>query len=85
MMKRVGVIGIIIKKDRSVVKDVQAILTEYGDLILGRMGIPDRANDIYAITLVVEGENEALSALTGKLGRIDNIAVKSAVTSVTIE
>ncbi len=84
-MKRVGVIGIIIKKDRSVVKDVQAILTEYGDLILGRMGIPDRANDIYAITLVVEGENEALSALTGKLGRIDNIAVKSAVTSVTIE
>ena len=84
-MKRVGVIGIIIKKDRSVVKDVQAILTEYGDLILGRMGIPDRANDIYAITLVVEGENEALSALTGKLGRIDNIAVKSAVMSVTIE
>lgn len=84
-MKRVGVIGIIIKKDRSVVKDVQAILTEYGDLILGRMGIPDRANDIYAITLVVEGENEALSALTGKLGRIDNIAVKSAVTSVTLE
>ena len=53
-MDKIGVIGIIIT-DKKVVPNVQALLSEYGDIILGRMGIPDREHGIQAISIVVEG------------------------------
>ena len=84
-MKKVGVIGIVLKAGRDRVEKVQSLLSDYGDIIVGRMGVPDKANGINAIALIVEGENEQLSALTGKLGRLDSVSVKSAVTSVEIK
>ena len=83
-MDKIGVIGIIIT-DRKVVQNVQALLSEYSDIILGRMGIPDREHGIQAISLVVEGANEKISALSGKLGRLQNVVVKSAVTNIEIK
>lgn len=82
--KRIGVIGIVIKGDRSVSKDIQELLHEFRDNILGRMGLPNRCNNISVISLVVEGTNEEISALTGKLGRLNNVNVKSAVTTVEV-
>ena len=83
-MKKIAIVGVIIT-DRGVVQDVQKVLSDYGDIIIGRMGVPDKSNGINAIALIVEGENEQLSALTGKLGRLDSVSVKSAVTSVEIK
>ncbi len=83
-MDKIGVVGIIIT-DKIVVPEVQTLLSEYGDIILGRMGIPDRAHGIHAISIVVEGANEKISALTGKLGRLNNVVVKSAVTNIEIK
>lgn len=83
-MAKVGVVGIVVKGDRSAAANIQSILSDFGDIIIGRMGVPDRINNIYAISLIVEGENERLGALTGKLGRINNVAVKSAITTVEI-
>ena len=83
-MDKIGVIGIIII-DKKVVPNVQALLSEYGDIILGRMGIPDREHGIQAISIVVEGANEKISALSGKLGRLENVVVKSAVTNIEIK
>lgn len=83
-MKRVGVIGIIAKNDADAGVQIQKLLSEYQDIIIGRMGVPDRINGINAISIIVEGENERLSALSGKLGRLDNVSVKSAITSVEI-
>ncbi|MBR2480676.1 MAG: CopG family transcriptional regulator [Clostridia bacterium] len=83
-MDKIGVIGIIIT-DKKVVPNVQALLSEYGDIILGRMGIPDREHGIQAISIVVEGANEKISALSGKLGRLENVVVKSAVTNIEIK
>ena len=77
---KLGVIGIIIEKDRQVVGRVQTLLSEYSSLILGRMGVPDHERGINVISLIVRGTNEQLSALTGKLGRLENVKVKSAVT-----
>ncbi len=84
-MKRIGVVGIVIEGNRDVAMEVQKILSENGDIILGRMGIPDREDDISAISLIVKGESERISALTGKLGRLERVNVKSALTSVEIE
>lgn len=83
-MKKLAIVGVIIT-DRAIVPEVQSVLSDFGDIIIGRMGVPDRANGINAIALIVEGDNEQLSALTGKLGRIDSVSVKSAVTAVEIK
>ena len=83
-MKKLAIVGVIIT-NRTIVPEVQSVLSDFGDIIIGRMGVPDKANGINAIALIVEGENEQLSALTGKLGRIDSVSVKSAVTAVEIK
>lgn len=83
-MKKLAIVGVIIT-NRTIVPEVQSVLSDFGDIIIGRMGVPDRANGINAIALIVEGNNEQLSALTGKLGRLDSVAVKSAVTAVEIK
>ncbi|MDY6078601.1 MAG: TM1266 family iron-only hydrogenase system putative regulator [Eubacteriales bacterium] len=83
-MKRIGVIGIVVE-DRSVVSDVQNLLSEFSEIILGRMGIPDRESGISAISLIIKGSVEEISALTGKLGKIRNISVKSALTGVDLK
>ena len=84
-MKRIGVVGIVIEGHRDVAMEVQKILSENGDIILGRMGIPDREDNISAISLIVKGESERISALTGRLGRLERVNVKSALTSVEVE
>lgn len=83
-MKKVGIIAIIVK-DKAIVLEVQKLLSEYSNIILGRMGVPDREHGIQAISIFVEGENEKISALSGKLGRLQNVTVKSAVTNIEIE
>lgn len=75
-----AVIGIIISGDRSISQAVNALLSTYGDFIVGRMGVPDRANNIYIISVIIHAELEIISALTGKLGRLDGVKVKSAIT-----
>ena len=49
------------------------------------MGIPHKEANISTISLIVEGENERISALTGKIGRLPNVNVKSALSNVEIK
>lgn len=85
-MKRIGVIGIVVQSRTSnIAVEVQKLLSEYADIIIGRMGVPVPENGINAISVIVRGENERISALNGKLGRLENINVKSALSSVEIE
>lgn len=77
---KIGVIGIVIEKDKEVVSKVQELLSSYSHLILGRMGVPNHETRVNVISLIVKGSNEDISALTGKLGRLNNVKVKSAVT-----
>ena len=84
-MKRIGVIGIVVSGDRSVTTQLQSILYDYGDIIVGRMGVPMPDKNISAISVIVSGCNERITALTGKLGRLNNINIKSALTSIELE
>ena len=83
-MKRIGVVGIVVS-DRNAVQSMQAILSDYSDIIVGRMGIPLPENQLNVISLIVKGSTERVSALTGKIGRIDNVNVKSVLNAVDIE
>lgn len=81
MEKRLGVIAVVVENHRENALEVQKILSDYSSVIVGRMGIPDKENDISVISIIVKGENEVISALTGKLGRLSKVSVKSALTS----
>ena len=83
MDKRIGIIGIVIE-DISCADKVNSILHEYSTLIIGRMGIPYRERNVSVIALIVDGSNDEISALTGKLGRISGASVKSMITK-TVE
>ena len=74
---RVAVIGIIVEKPESAEK-VDAVLHEYADRIIGRMGIPYREKGISIISVAADAPQEEISALSGKLGRIDGVSVKAA-------
>lgn len=81
---RMGVMGIIIEKDRTMADKVQQILSANADVIMARTGLPDKENNVYVISLIVKGTNEKISALAGKLGKLGNVKVKSAVADVEV-
>ncbi|MBQ1545781.1 MAG: iron-only hydrogenase system regulator [Clostridia bacterium] len=73
---RLGYIGIMIE-DMDSVEQVNAILHEQNDIVVARMGIPYRDRGVAIISLVVDGTNDAISAMTGALGRVPGVSVKS--------
>lgn len=76
MEKRIGTISIVIY-DKAVANTVNKILSEYADCILVRQGLPLRDKGLHIITLVIESSSDIINALTGKLGRLDDVEVKS--------
>lgn len=77
MEKRIGVVSIIVEQFDHVSK-VNAIIHDYMHIVVGRMGIPYREREISAvISIVVDGTSDEISALTGKLGKLEGIHVKS--------
>jgi len=79
MQNRLGVVGIVVE-DGSAAEEINAILHEYAGIIVGRMGIPYRERGVSIISIILDGTNDEISALTGRLGRIHGISVKSALT-----
>ena len=77
--KRIGVIGIVVE-NREVIARVNQILSEHAAMIVGRMGLPYREKEIAVISLIVDGSTDELGALTGKLGNLPQVTVKSALT-----
>jgi putative iron-only hydrogenase system regulator len=79
MEKRLGFIGIIIENRKKGAPEVNAILTEYGDLVVARTGVPYPRRKCCVITLIVDATTDDLGAMTGKLGKVDGVTVKSAL------
>ncbi|MEI8217269.1 MAG: TM1266 family iron-only hydrogenase system putative regulator [Eubacteriales bacterium] len=75
---RIGVVGIIIE-DTEKTEEVNRILHLHAGLIVGRIGIPYLQRKVCVISLVVDGTSDDISALTGKLGKVPGIQVKSAL------
>ena len=81
METRVAVIGIIVEEMESV-GELNNILSEYGDYIIGRMGIPYAKNGINCITVVVDAESDRINTLCGKIGKLDGVSTKAAFSNV---
>lgn len=81
MQTRVAVMGIIVENTDSV-EQLNHLLHEYGHYIIGRMGIPYRARSINIVSIAIDTPQDVISALSGKIGSLDGISVKTAYSNV---
>ena len=81
METRIALIGIIVENPDSV-EQLNHLLHEYGSYIIGRMGIPYRARSINIVSIAIDAPQDVISALSGKIGSLDGISVKTAYSNV---
>ena len=81
METRIAVIGIVVEKPESIGL-LNEILHEYRDFIIGRMGIPYKQKNVNIISLAVDAPQDVISALTGKIGKLEGVSSKTAYSSV---
>jgi len=77
METRVAVIGIIVQNKNSV-KILNQTLSEYGEYIIGRMGIPYHKKEVNIISIAIDAPQDIINTLCGKIGRLDGIYAKTA-------
>jgi len=82
MDKRIGTITVIVTNRTAQAGAVNTLLGEYGDAIIGRMGLPYPPRGLNIIALIVHASTDVIGALTGKLGALTGVEVKSALTRV---
>ena len=78
METRVAVIGIIVENKES----VPALLSEYGEYIIGRMGIPYKEKKVNVISIVIDAPQDVINTLSGNIGRLDGISSKTAYSNI---
>lgn len=81
METRVAVMSMIVENPDSVER-LNAILHEYGEYIIGRMGIPYRKRKVSIISVALDAPQNTLSALAGKLGTLPGVSVKTAYSNM---
>ncbi len=79
MDTRIGVVAIVVQDRLKAAPRINEILSQHGGIIIGRMGIPRPEENLAVIALIVEGSTDELGAMTGKLGRVPGVRVKSAI------
>jgi putative iron-only hydrogenase system regulator len=78
MKKSIGTISIMVENPASV-PNVNKYLSDFNEIILGRIGIPHRPEQLAVIAIIVEGTNDQLGSLAGKLGMLDGVKTKSMI------
>ena len=81
METRVAVISIIVENQDSVGK-LNDLLHEYGDYVIGRMGIPYKARNINIISIAIDAPQDKISALSGKIGKLPGVTAQAAYSNV---
>jgi putative iron-only hydrogenase system regulator len=76
MDSRIALIGMIVEHTGATER-LNGILHEYGDYIVGRMGIPYREKGVHIISVVVDAPNDIISTLSGRLGMLPGVQVKT--------
>ena len=77
MLTRVAVISMIVE-DRESVEQLNTLLHEYGEYIIGRMGLPYKEKSMNIISVAIDAPLDVINALTGALGRLPGVTAKAA-------
>ena len=83
MEKRLGFVGIIIENRAQYAAEVNDLLSQFGHIIITRTGVPYEKGACAAITLIIDATTDELGILTGKLGRLTGVSVKSMLSKPT--
>jgi putative iron-only hydrogenase system regulator len=83
-MKKIAVISAILEEPKSCQQKFNEIVAEFKEIIKGRMGIPFEDEGISVICITVVGEMDKINSLTGKLGNIENVLVKTSISKKEI-
>ena len=75
---RVGVVGILVEQRESA-QHINTVLGEHQNIVIGRVGVPYRERGVSVISLIIDGSTDEIGAMTGKLGRIRGVKVKTAL------
>lgn len=81
METRVAVMGIIVENGDSV-ETLNALLHEYAEYIIGRMGLPYKKRGVSIVSIAIDAPQNVISALSGKIGKLDGVSVKTAYSNV---
>ncbi len=81
MEARIAAISIIVE-DANSVERLNAILHDYGQYMLGRFGIPYHSKGISIICVVMEAPQDKISAMSGKIGRLNGVTAKATYSNV---
>lgn len=76
MEQRIGAVIVLVSGEGDIQR-INSIISEHSEMILGRQGIPLRERSTSVISLVLEGDTDRMGSLTGKLGRLPGVKVKS--------
>ena len=76
MENRVAVLAIIVK-DPAAVASLNSLLHQYGQYIIGRMGVPYRERGVNIISVAMDAPGNVISALSGKIGRLNGVTAKT--------
>jgi putative iron-only hydrogenase system regulator len=79
---RIALIGIIVENNDSV-DELNHLLSQYAQYIIGRMGIPYRERNVSIISIAIDAPNSVISALSGKLGMLPGISAKTTYAKTT--
>ena len=81
MQTRVAVIAIVVENPDSV-EQINRLLHEAADCILGRMGLPYRERGINLISVAIDAPQDVISALSGKIGALPGVSAKTAYSNI---
>lgn len=78
---RIGIVAIMVEDQRQSAQLVNEILSEFASCVLARLGVPNAQEDLAVIALVVKISTRQLGAMTGRLGNLPGVSVKSLLTN----
>ena len=81
MDTRVAVISIIVEDDSSTAQ-LNALLSDFSDYVIGRMGVPYKARGVRLISVAVDAPQDSIAALGGRIGSLPGVSVKTAYASI---
>ena len=81
MQTRVAVMSILVE-NKDAVETINAILHQYGDFIIGRMGIPYRKRQVNIISVALDAPQDTIAAMAGKMGGLPGVTVKTAYSNL---
>lgn len=75
--RRIGFIAILVYDRETAHQKINEILHQFSPIIVGRLGLPYRERNFSIISLIVDGNTDEIGALTGQIGQLPNVTIKS--------